>query len=45
MNTSFSNQVLAQLELWQNQHEVGVTRLGNEFDEKVARLHLEHYPY
>ena len=41
MSTSFSNQVLAQLELWQNQHEVGVTRLGKELDEKVARLHLE----
>jgi adenosylhomocysteinase len=41
MSTSFSNQVLAQLELWQNEHEVGVTRLAKELDEKVARLHLE----
>ena len=41
MSTSFSNQVLAQLELWQHAHEVGVTRLAKELDEKVARLHLE----
>jgi adenosylhomocysteinase len=41
MSTSFSNQVLAQLELWQHDHEVGVTRLAKELDEKVARLHLE----
>ncbi len=41
MSASFSNQVLAQLELWQHEHEVGVTRLAKELDEKVARLHLE----
>ena len=41
MSASFSNQVLAQLELWQNKHEVGVTRLAKELDEKVARLHVE----
>jgi len=41
MSASFSNQVLAQLELWQHNHEVGVTRLAKELDEKVALLHLE----
>ncbi len=42
MSASFSNQVLAQLALWENQHEVGVTVLPKELDEEVARLHLEH---
>jgi adenosylhomocysteinase len=41
MSTSFSNQVLAQLELWQHEHEVGVTRLAKELDEKVALLHVQ----
>ncbi|HVQ44137.1 MAG TPA: adenosylhomocysteinase [Candidatus Saccharimonadia bacterium] len=41
MSTSFSNQVLAQLELWQKPHKVGVTRLPKELDEKVAVIHLE----
>ena len=41
MSTSFSNQVLAQLELWQKPHEIGVYRLPKELDEKVARLHLD----
>ncbi len=40
MSNSFTNQVLAQLDLWQNPHEVGVTRLSKELDEEVARLHL-----
>lgn len=42
MSSSFTNQVLAQMELWQNgssyQHEVYV--LPKHLDEKVARLHL-----
>lgn len=42
MSSSFTNQVLAQMELWQNgsnyQHEVYV--LPKRLDEKVARLHL-----
>jgi adenosylhomocysteinase len=41
MSNSFSNQVLAQLSLWQNKYEVGVHRLPKELDEEVARLHLE----
>jgi len=41
MSNSFSNQVLAQLELWNNSYEVGVYRLPKELDEKVARLHVE----
>jgi adenosylhomocysteinase len=41
MSTSFSNQVLAQLELWTKPHEVGVHRLPKELDEKVAWIHLE----
>ncbi len=41
MSNSFTNQVLAQLELWQNKHEVKVFRLPKELDEEVARLHLE----
>jgi adenosylhomocysteinase len=41
MSNSFSNQVLAQIELWTNSYEVGVYRLPKELDEKVALLHLE----
>ena len=41
MSNSFSNQVLAQLELWKGGYEVGVHRLPKELDEKVARIHLE----
>jgi adenosylhomocysteinase len=41
MSNSFTNQVLAQIDLWQNDHEVGVTTLSKELDEEVARLHLE----
>lgn len=43
MSNSFSNQVLAQLELWQNpeQYENKVYMLPKHLDEKVARLHLE----
>lgn len=40
MSNSFTNQTLAQIELWQNKHEVGVTILSKELDEEVARLHL-----
>jgi len=42
MSNSFTNQTLAQLELWQKDYEVGVFRLPKELDEEVARLHLEH---
>jgi adenosylhomocysteinase len=41
MSTSFSNQTLAQLELWQKKFELGVYRLSKKLDEEVARLHLE----
>ena len=41
MSTSFTNQVLAQLDLWTNKRPVGVTTLSKQLDEEVARLHLE----
>jgi adenosylhomocysteinase len=41
MSNSFSNQTLAQLDLWKNNYEVGVYRLSKQLDEEVARLHLE----
>ncbi|MDZ4726449.1 MAG: adenosylhomocysteinase [Leptospira sp.] len=41
MSASFTNQVLAQMELWNNKYEVGVYRLPKRLDEKVAALHLE----
>ena len=41
MSNSFSNQTLAQLELWKNNYKVGVYRLPKQLDEEVARLHLE----
>jgi adenosylhomocysteinase len=43
MSTSFTNQVLAQIELFTrtDQYPVGVYRLSRELDEKVARLHLD----
>ena len=42
MSASFTNQVLAQLELWMNtdQYENKVYVLPKHLDEKVARLHL-----
>ena len=42
MSASFTNQVLAQMELWNNgdAYEVGVHILPKHLDEKVARLHL-----
>ena len=43
MSASFSNQVLAQLDLWKNRdvYEIGVTTLPKKLDEEVARLHLD----
>ena len=43
MSNSFTNQVLAQLDLWTNKdtYKVGVYRLSKKLDEEVARLHLE----
>ncbi len=40
MSCSFTNQVLAQLDLWQNPHQTGVFTLPKALDEEVARLHL-----
>lgn len=40
MSNSFSNQTLAQLELWTKEYEIGVYRLPKLLDEEVARLHL-----
>jgi adenosylhomocysteinase len=43
MSNSFTNQVIAQLELWTQgeKYPVGVHRLPKKLDEEVARLHLE----
>ncbi len=43
MSNSFTNQTLAQIELWKNKdnYEVDVYRLPKHLDEEVARLHLE----
>ncbi|PPR65364.1 MAG: Adenosylhomocysteinase [Alphaproteobacteria bacterium MarineAlpha3_Bin7] len=43
MSASFTNQVLAQIELWKNykKYQNKVYVLPKELDEKVARLHLE----
>lgn len=41
MSSSFTNQVLAQIKLWQEKLEVDVYRLPKELDEEVARLHLD----
>lgn len=41
MSNSFSNQTLAQLELWTKEYKTGVYRLPKNLDEEVARLHLE----
>jgi adenosylhomocysteinase len=43
MSNSFSNQVLAQLDLWKNKdtYKVGVYVLSKKLDEEVARLHLD----
>jgi len=44
MSNSFTNQVLAQIELWTKpgQYSVGVHILPKQLDEEVARLHLDH---
>jgi adenosylhomocysteinase len=41
MSNSFTNQTLAQLQLWQQKHDINVYRLPKKLDEEVARLHLE----
>jgi adenosylhomocysteinase len=42
MSTSFTNQVLAQITLWESRVGEGVHVLSKELDEEVARLHLAH---
>ncbi|MDR1370011.1 MAG: adenosylhomocysteinase [Dysgonamonadaceae bacterium] len=42
MSNSFTNQTLAQMDLWQKNYEIGVYRLPKYLDEEVARLHLEN---
>lgn len=44
MSNSFTNQVLAQIELWtkSNQYSIGVHMLLKKLDEEVATLHLNH---
>ncbi|CAH1117724.1 unnamed protein product [Phaedon cochleariae] len=44
MSNSFTNQVLAQIELWTRPgaYPIGVHMLPKQLDEEVARLHLEH---
>ena len=41
MSNSFTNQTLAQIELWKNEYKTDVYRLPKHLDEEVARLHLE----
>jgi len=43
MSNSFSNQTLAQIDLWKNRdnYQAGVYTLPKKLDEEVARLHLE----
>ena len=41
MSNSFTNQTLAQIDLWKNKYEIGVYRLSKKLDEEVARLHLD----
>jgi adenosylhomocysteinase len=40
MSSSFTNQTLAQIDLWQNPKPIGVYQLSKQLDEEVARLHL-----
>lgn len=44
MSNSFTNQTLAQIDLWKNRgkYPIDVYRLPKKIDEEVARLHLEH---
>jgi len=41
MSNSFTNQVLAQIELWNDEFKTGVYMLPKALDEEVARLHLK----
>jgi len=41
MSNSFTNQTLAQIELFNKEYAIDVYRLPKHLDEEVARLHLE----
>ncbi|MBI4396343.1 MAG: adenosylhomocysteinase [Elusimicrobia bacterium] len=41
MSCSFTNQVLAQMDLWKNDYQIDVYRLPKKLDEEVAKLHLD----
>lgn len=41
MSNSFTNQTLAQIELWTRKYAIDVYQLPKHLDEEVARLHLE----
>ncbi|MFO7821565.1 MAG: adenosylhomocysteinase [Lentisphaeria bacterium] len=41
MSNSFTNQTLAQIELWTKDYDIGVYTLPKHLDEEVARLHLD----
>jgi adenosylhomocysteinase len=41
MSNSFTNQTMAQLDLWNHNYKIGVYNLPKHLDEEVARLHLE----
>jgi len=43
MSNSFTNQTLAQIDLGQSNHAIGVYRLDKKLDEEVAKLHLERF--
>ena len=45
MSNSFTNQMLAQIDLWANRdtNKIGVYRLPKKLDEEVARLHLDQH--
>jgi adenosylhomocysteinase len=40
MSNSFTNQVIAQMDLWANPRDISVSTLNKKLDEEVARLHL-----
>jgi len=42
MSCSFSNQILAQIDLYKNNYKIGVYTLPKHLDEEVARIHVEH---
>ena len=41
MSNSFTNQALAQIDLWENNYKIGVYTLSKKLDEEVAHLHLD----